>query len=275
MYLGYCGQTGLDFGFNDDGFLTVQMDPNLNIKMKKHRFCMGEGREITVQTNEIGARDKSTSKYENAEKRILLLGDSESWGYGLFEEDTYSTLVERKWKDYGRDIEIINLSCTAHDTTRQYYTYKKYSKQYSLDAVILQVNANDSGLPFGFDKDNWTNRLFVHSYMILFLKAYILNSIPDKDKNWEASINSVQKMQKEIKEPIIIIAFTSLPEPFLNSIMKWVNQSDQAYFLNLSTYPGISSARNQGDGSHLSDEGHQFIAKELFKFLYSHKILEN
>src|SRR5918994_2196311 len=47
--------------------------------------------------------------------RIVVLGDSLTYGYGIEEDWTYARILERKLKDK-REVEVINLGVSGHQS---------------------------------------------------------------------------------------------------------------------------------------------------------------
>ena len=90
---------------------------------------------ITVSTNSLGFRDDEIRAKEK--DRIVVVGDSFALGIGVEEEETFSTLLERKLTEY----EVINTGVPSYETWRE----KRYLQQSKLepDIVILAFFHND------------------------------------------------------------------------------------------------------------------------------------
>ena len=90
--------------------------------------------------NEHGHRGKSipiSNVYTKSS--IIILGDSNSMGVGVDDEEVYSEVMSRQLTDYN----IINLSCGGWGLTQQIRRYYEFGKLYDPDVVILQFAAND------------------------------------------------------------------------------------------------------------------------------------
>ena len=66
-------------------------------------------RTFPYRTNSHGLRDRDRPAKPPGTKRVLVMGDSFTWGYAVAEEEAYPQVAERLLKARGRpDIEIIN-----------------------------------------------------------------------------------------------------------------------------------------------------------------------
>lgn len=97
-----------------------------------------------LATNELGLRD--TAYRGDADVKILLLGDSVSWGNGIDDpRQIYPFLLEQKlafW-DRSRTYEIVNASVPGYSTFQQLRYLERDGLALQPDAVILQFTLND------------------------------------------------------------------------------------------------------------------------------------
>ena len=75
-------------------------------------------------------------------KRILMMGDSLTAGYGLAEIDSFPAQMERSFSALNRDVRIIN-SGVSGDTSAGGRARLAWSLAENPDAVILELGAND------------------------------------------------------------------------------------------------------------------------------------
>ena len=114
----------------------VEFDPDLIWRLKPRLSG-------TLATNELGFRD-ATYK-QNADYKILLLGDSVSWGDGVDMQQSYPFLLEEMLnKNYpGKIFEIINTGVPGYSTFQQLIYLKKYGIKLKPDIIIHQFCLND------------------------------------------------------------------------------------------------------------------------------------
>jgi lysophospholipase L1-like esterase len=95
----------------------------------------------TVHINEKGLRDRSHSyEREGDTQRILVLGDSFAWGYGVEESERFSQLLEA---DPG--VKVINAGVSGYSTDQELLWYENEGIKYETDLVILVLTGNDVG----------------------------------------------------------------------------------------------------------------------------------
>lgn len=99
-----------------------------------------------VHGNSWGFRERevATPKPEGR-LRVMVLGDSLTWGAGLDEDQRYSRLAEAMVKEAlpGRDIEVLNFGLPAAPTTRERDILREYGPRVFPDLVVLGFCYND------------------------------------------------------------------------------------------------------------------------------------
>ena len=82
-----------------------------------------------VRINDKGLRDRAhTYERQNDTKRILVLGDSFAWGYGIEESERFSQLLE---KSLG--LEVINAGVSGYSTDQELLWYENEGIKYETD----------------------------------------------------------------------------------------------------------------------------------------------
>ncbi|MDQ2693572.1 MAG: SGNH/GDSL hydrolase family protein [Chloroflexota bacterium] len=94
-----------------------------------------------VRINEKGLRDRPHSyERQNDNKRVLVLGDSFAWGYGVEETERFSQKLEE-----AMDVEVINAGVSGYSTDQELLWYQSEGSKYETDLVILVFTGNDVG----------------------------------------------------------------------------------------------------------------------------------
>jgi lysophospholipase L1-like esterase len=97
--------------------------------------------QTVVRINENGLRDREhTYERQNDIKRILVLGDSFAWGYGVEESERFSQRLEA-----ALDVEVINAGVSGYSTDQELLWYRNEGIKYETDLVILVLAGNDVG----------------------------------------------------------------------------------------------------------------------------------
>lgn len=94
-----------------------------------------------VRINENGLRDREhTYERQSDIQRILVLGDSFAWGYGVEESERFSQRLEEML-----EVEVINAGVSGYSTDQELLWYRTEGIKYETDLVILVVTGNDVG----------------------------------------------------------------------------------------------------------------------------------
>lgn len=64
-------------------------------------------------------------------RRIALLGDSQAWGDGVADDETFAALLD------GGDVEVLNVSCPGWGTDQQLLALDSEAARYAPDVVVL------------------------------------------------------------------------------------------------------------------------------------------
>lgn len=92
-----------------------------------------------VRINENGLRDRSHSyERQNDIERILVLGDSFAWGYGVAETERFSQLLEKSLH-----VEVINAGVSGYSTDQELLWYEGEGIKYETNLVIVELAGND------------------------------------------------------------------------------------------------------------------------------------
>jgi lysophospholipase L1-like esterase len=100
---------------------------------------------IPIRTNSMGFRNPEITLEKPADtKRILVLGDSLVFGWGVPMEQTIPYLLETKLNAHGKRCEVINLGVGNYNTTMEVELFKEKGLPLKPDAVILIFFVNDT-----------------------------------------------------------------------------------------------------------------------------------
>lgn len=96
-------------------------------------------------TNSKGLRDKEYDyRKPPGVQRILILGDSFTWGFGVNDDEIYTEILESMLDS----TEVINFGVTGFNIAQEFLYLKKEGIKYEPDIVIVGLALNDF-----FDKD--------------------------------------------------------------------------------------------------------------------------
>lgn len=97
------------------------------------------------ETNEQGFRNREATPYAKRpnELRVLVLGDSHTFGYEVNQEQTYSAVTEKRLREKGIDATVINAGLSGTGTGEQLVFLEQEGMRYQPDYVVLGFFSND------------------------------------------------------------------------------------------------------------------------------------
>ncbi len=76
--------------------------------------------------------------------RIAIVGDSITFGRGVYMEETFSKLLEKKLQGTcAKDAQVLNFGVSAYNTEQEFYTVKDVVLNYSPDLILIIYFPND------------------------------------------------------------------------------------------------------------------------------------
>jgi lysophospholipase L1-like esterase len=98
---------------------------------------------VHVRTNGDGFRDDDYPVEKGEKRRVMLLGDSLTLGWGVEKEETFEHLLEQKL-DAAAPTEVINLGIGNYNTTQEVNLFIDKGLKYRPDQVVLFYFINDA-----------------------------------------------------------------------------------------------------------------------------------
>ncbi len=111
----------------------------VHIPNAKGRF-KADGYDTEVTINDKGFRGPSIPyKRTPGYRRILLLGDSFVWGFGVDFDQT----VGERLRALQPNLEVVNLGVSGYSTDQELLLYQQEGVKYRADLVVVVVSSND------------------------------------------------------------------------------------------------------------------------------------
>ncbi len=126
---------------SDDIIYTLR--PNLNVKFQG----------VPVRTNSFAMRGPETTLEKPADTyRIMLLGDSFAFGWGVNEEESFARLLEKKLSEQTqKKVEVLNFGTPGYSTFQEVSHFLSTGINFSPNAVLVFYIENDNQPPFFID----------------------------------------------------------------------------------------------------------------------------
>ncbi len=120
-------------------------DPELGWRGRPNATGEFSGWEFTtrVHLDAEGFRKRPDGGARPAPHRILVFGDSITWGYGVEEGERFSDLLPALLADHGREPDVLNVAVNGYDTGQELLLYRRLGERRCADLVIVGLYEND------------------------------------------------------------------------------------------------------------------------------------
>jgi len=101
-----------------------------------------------LETNSFGMRGPEvTLEKPPGTIRIVGLGDSVMFGWGVEQEESFLAVTEQRLRDAGHHVEVLNFGVPGYNTVMEVETFKKRALAFSPDIVVIHFVSNDLDVP--------------------------------------------------------------------------------------------------------------------------------
>lgn len=127
-------------GFGD--LEVYEYDPVLFWKLKPGQTCLTKINRKPVHVNNFGFRGKEIALEKPRDCiRILSVGDSRTYGWGVADDETYSAVLEKelnqRLRKRGLCVQILNNGVNAYSYPQIYESIRKNIERYNIDMVVV------------------------------------------------------------------------------------------------------------------------------------------
>ena len=249
---------------------------------------------VDVRINSDGLRDVEHARARDGRRRIGVLGDSLTFGWGVEREDTFAALLGGMLGGE-QAVEIVNFGTGNYDTAQEVALFREKGLAYSPDEVFLFYFINDAEpVPrrsrlaflanFRVTTFYWSRlrELFAGASGSEDFRTYYGNLYRDGAPGWEATKRALRDLATLCRERGIGLKVVLLPElhdlvdyPFTEAHRKvaGVLRDENVPVLDLA--PLFSDQRDPHslwvslDDAHPNAKAHRLIAERSLGFLRS------
>jgi hypothetical protein len=129
------------FAFNPyrpDGALGFTLRPGVRVRHVDRDFA------VTVSVNALGGRGPERSPAKPAGTgRILLLGDSFAFGWGVEQDDSFGAVLERRLAERVGPVEVVSAAVPGYSTDQHYIFLRARGLALRPDLVLVATSEND------------------------------------------------------------------------------------------------------------------------------------
>lgn len=267
----------------------------------RHRHDIDEVyQDVEVGTNEIGLRNDPISEKLPDELRILVLGDSVAFGWGVDAADTFSQQIQQTLARHrANGVTVINSGVGSYNTDNQRGFFARHGAALDPDLVALLFVGNDLEPTPGSAFDPHTELAFEgkspvqvlqvmlsHSWMywlIRHVSTYsrdVAQVAADQALNlaihpgWQQSSQALLEIKAQCDVqgiPFVVFVYRTLPGEPLDSVVVAANilgrDSDFHTIDVLPWFEGVPvrEITNSIVDSHPNKAGHALIARGMVK----------
>lgn len=120
-------------------------NPNLSFAHAPNRSAFLMGVPVSINSHRLRDREYSEAKPPGV-TRVVMLGDSTMFGWGVREEDTVAKILERELNQNaapGHSYEVLNAGVGNYDSVQEYNHYLAYDRVFHPDIVVQEYYVND------------------------------------------------------------------------------------------------------------------------------------
>jgi lysophospholipase L1-like esterase len=287
----FCRVFRIGTDFIDERNLVYKYDNKLGWIGKPNINTYYKG--VSVVNNSLGFRDIEHNYKEKNKKRIMFIGDSFCFGYGVNQDKVFVELLRDKLKEY----ELFNCGISGYGTDQEYLLLMQYFDVVKPDIVFLLYSDNDiidnvlnnnylgyykpyfvpnnnddyglilKGVPVPKSWLYYRNNFFIKyiSFNKFILKNYICLKNPCLSthdyKILKIILFNMQNFLKS-KNCELILCIASDSDSNFRTILK----NNNAFFIDLENSNIIEN------DMHWNEKGHEYVADKIYNFLKKIKI---
>lgn len=139
--------------FQEGPGFRVRLIPNIEKEVSNtfSQIPADRAERYLVKANSLGFRGSEAPPLKAAGVfRVVVFGDSSSFGWGVNQDETYSEVLRRSLQDRapGKKIEVLNFAIPGDSSEYGKLIFDRYAKEHQPDLVILGFGANDAKMVF-------------------------------------------------------------------------------------------------------------------------------
>ena len=278
------------------------LQPDAQLYFKNPVAYRGVYQRVEIATNELGLRDRPLEESPPARERLLVLGDSVAFGWGVKVEDTFPRQLERHPALRAIPLRTVNSAVPGYNTHQEWMFLKTYAQRVHPNAVLLLYVDNDIDpidplrVHMGVRPGLWRDPRGVLDYYLSMSRLYFMvrhmapfllgPAVPVAQKRatpgWRDSFESLAEIARYCRNagmPLAAFHFRMMPDPTSNALesdLAALAQTER--FLYRDTLPwfqgrNIRRLTNSFIDTHPNAEGHRILAEGISRVLLDAGIL--
>ena len=258
------------------------------------------GRPLTI--NSMGHRGPEYTLEKPADvSRILLLGDSYTWGYGVGDDEVFAALLRQKLQASVTKWQVLNSGVSGWGTDQELLYLDSEGFRFSPQLVVLALfvgndpSENMFSIRYGLQKPVFLDTRLTLANVPVPKPGENVPNQQSSAKPGELTIAIVKRIQEVCQAqscPLVVMKFGSillprgpaLADPVMQEVVREIGQLEKGlprligplYFdldrrLAAAQLSGAQLVR--GDDHHWNELGHRVTAEFLYEFLVKKQLV--
>lgn len=247
------------------------------------------GRSLTINSKGLRGREYPYEKPDGT-TRILVLGDSFTWGYGVGDNEVFTNVLERQ---LAGSYEVINTGVSGWGTDQEYLFLVNEGLRYSPDIVILAFFLMNDPV------ENISPRVYEMNKPVFLDERLTLGNVPvrrphqrPRDRGHEDPMAITLAIMHEMSKvctmhgcPLVIMKFGRFLRPTSvvlladeQTVRQKVEGWPDTFYLDLDDafrdrgFAATELTAGNSDG-HWNAMGHRATAEILYEFLHQSQVV--
>jgi lysophospholipase L1-like esterase len=132
--------------FEEARYIQYRLKPRIDIQAVNPFNDTDVRKNITfrITSNSQGFRTKEFAPKKPGTFRIVTLGDSGTFGWGVDAASTWQLLLEKRLDSAASRVEVLNLGISGHTTRHGLNVLRHYAWDLKPDLIVISYGANDA-----------------------------------------------------------------------------------------------------------------------------------
>lgn len=214
------------------GLIQNHEDPEISFRLTPGFRAEVAGNKYEINSHGMRGEEVPIAKPAGT-RRILVLGDSYAFGFGVDQEDTIATQLQRTMKAEFKDLQVLNMGVPGYQTGQELKAFAGDGMRFSPDVVILIYYANDNvravfqwdprlrltyvdELPLPRGLKHFMARSILYAKITKSYTATIGDQLNSRGPmglkhNWPTTSARLQAMQRLCQQHGVALVFVALP----------------------------------------------------------------
>ena len=249
------------------------------------------GQPLTINSRGLRDREYTLDKPPGI-KRLLVLGDSFAWGYGVGDDDIFTEVLERRFESERRPWQVVNTGVSGWGTDQQYLFLKSEGFEYQPDVVLLafyllndpkEVRLSDV---YGLSKPVFLDTDLTLGNVPVPLPSQRKAGIESPVEHLELVVRVIEEIERECRKRncrLVVMKFGRFVDPTFQGLSdveqkfesKFARLRDRVPYLDLDEEFQKRKLRTKflvagNEDNHWNDFGHEQVGVILGEFLEQH-----